>query len=275
MKKHHRIFCLLYIFLLQSNAIEIASATSFVIRPMGEVVDDAPIIVRGKTRDSRAEWSSPNEPGKKIYTYTELLVDEVIKGEVEAKSIQIREMGGEKDGVTLEVPGTAQFKHGEDVVLLLSKPAGDGSYPLLGLSTGKYSVTRDSAGNEMVVGASSHDPYPGGAAHNHGVQNDTSGMKKWSLNDLKKWVSRPGQAQAGAPPAQNTLENQGVQTASPDRQNSATPPASPLLHSSSERGSDSPMKEDSTENGPGKSIVFFVAFAGLFLIGMIVRRRKK
>lgn len=249
-----------------------ANATSFAVRPMGTVVDEAPVIIRGKAQDSRTEWSQPSEAGKKIYTYTDILVDEVLKGDVSQKTIQVREIGGEKDGVTLEVPGAARFKHGDDVVLMLSNPASDGAYPLLGLSTGKYSVTRDASGNEVLVGASSHDPYPGS---NFGVQNDTSGMKKWSLNDLRQWVHRPGQPQESTSEPKKSQENQDLRANPSERQHLDGTTAPPLLHSSDVAGSSSPMTGDSKLEASShwKVILAAIALAAV-LIGIAVRRRK-
>lgn len=249
----------------------LAVATSFVTRPMGDVIDEAPVIIRGKALDSHADWSQPSDPGKKIYTYTDVQIEEVIKGDVSPKTIQVREIGGEKDGVTLEVPGSAHFKHGDDVVLMLAKQASDRSYPLLGLSTGKYTVSRDSSGNEVLIGASSHDPYPGSHPQ---VQNDTSGMKKWSLNDLRRWAQRPGRPEALPSGNEKTQENQSVQPDSSTRQSPGGPTASPLLYSSSEAETRAPVTDNvKAEKSSIREIVLGVVVL-IILIGMMIRRRK-
>src|SRR5689334_6400670 len=73
-------------------------ATTFYAQPFPETVQQAPIIVRGKTGASYADWSKTGE-NKNIYTYTDLQMTEVLKGKQIGPSILIREMGGQKDGV--------------------------------------------------------------------------------------------------------------------------------------------------------------------------------
>lgn len=169
-----------------------ALATTFIERPFPESVSEAPLIVRGRIGTSYADWVQ-NAGGRKIYTFYDLQVDEVIKGQVENRSIVIRELGGEKDGVGMHVSGAAQFDRGEDVVVFLTERNSDGSFDVLGLMMAKYNIQRDESGNEVLVG-------PGlGGAHSHAAEsshkeahdeshNAPEEPKKWTLDALRQLV---------------------------------------------------------------------------------------
>src|SRR4051794_28005467 len=72
-------------------------ATSFYERPFPDTVQDAPVIVRGKIGANHADWAAGPDGSRRIYTFYELRVDEVMKGTPSSpRNISIREMGGEK-----------------------------------------------------------------------------------------------------------------------------------------------------------------------------------
>ncbi len=165
-------------------------ATSFVERPFPDTVHDAPTIARGKIGMSYADWSAGGDGRKALYTYYEFQVDEVFKGQLgDSHRAMIREIGGEKNGVGLQVSGAAKFERGEDVVLLLGPANLDGSHDVRGLMMGKYSVEKDEEGREVLVGAgvsrvthAGHSDEPG-----HG-QDGTGPVKKWTLDALRSLV---------------------------------------------------------------------------------------
>ncbi|MGE4231894.1 MAG: matrixin family metalloprotease [Bacteriovoracia bacterium] len=129
-------------------------ATTFANLSLGELVDDSKIVVRGKTKDSYSQWDPTGK--KTIYTYTPLLVEEVVKGVLpendKSGEILIRQPGGTKDGISMQVPGRAEFSKNEDVVVLLgTQNLEDKSYDLQGLATGKYLVQTDDKGQLVLV----------------------------------------------------------------------------------------------------------------------------
>jgi hypothetical protein len=140
-------------------------ATTFANRPLGEVLKETPIIVRGKTGQSRSEWDKTGR--KSLYTYTDFYVTDTIKGNVTNPRITLRQPGGEKDGIEMNVPGTAHFPADEEIVVLLSnKIEADESYDVPGFATGKYQlvVIDGETYLENSMGASEfYDPNKRGA----------------------------------------------------------------------------------------------------------------
>jgi len=125
-------------------------ATSFVNRPIGDVVKEADIIVRGRAGDGYADWDKGGR--KQIYTYTNFTVTEVLKGKIKEGKILLRQPGGSKDGMEMSVPGVASFNTGEDVVVLLgNKNEEDASYDVPGFTTGKYNVVEGENGEPKLV----------------------------------------------------------------------------------------------------------------------------
>jgi hypothetical protein len=143
------------LFFQSSFFLSQAIATSFVSVPLEKRVYESPIIVRGKTGNSYSDWVIHPDGSRQIFTFTELDVTEVLKGDVKSSQILIREIGGEKDGIGLSVPGAATFRPGEDVVVTLdnSDDPKDG-YRIQGMSMGKYTVEKDPDGNEYLSGGS-------------------------------------------------------------------------------------------------------------------------
>lgn len=139
--------------LLVPYSISISHATSFVPIPLTSQVGEADTIVRGKTGQGYSDYGPRNDGGRSIYTYYQLQVSEVLKGDVApSSSISIREMGGEVNGVGMQVAGASHFDPGEDVVVFLGPKNPDGSYDVKGLSSGKYNIRTDDDGTENLLG---------------------------------------------------------------------------------------------------------------------------
>lgn len=123
-----------------------SNATTFVNRPLKAVVEESSLVVRGRTGDSYSDWGKSD---RSIYTYTYFYITEVIKGSLSDSKILLRQPGGIKDGIEMNVPGAAGFSIDEDVVLLLGSKSDDGSYDVPGLVTGKYMV-KESGGKTFL-----------------------------------------------------------------------------------------------------------------------------
>lgn len=162
-----------------------AFATSIMEVPFPETVQDAPVIARGKIGASRVDFAVLPGGGKRIYTFYEFDIEEPLKGRIVAGPGTIREMGGEKGGVGMQVAGAAQFAAGEDVVALLSDQNSDGTYDIRGLMMGKLNIKRDESGREIlsgpaISGTGDHAPMGG--------QPDSAKKVTWTLDSLRKLV---------------------------------------------------------------------------------------
>lgn len=127
-------------------------ATTFANRPLVDVIKESHFIVRGKPQGSYSAWDKTGR--KTLYSYTDFVVSEVIKGNLKDLRILVRQPGGSKDGIEMHVPGSATFVRDEEMVLLLGeKNEEDESYDVPGLATGKYTVERSEAGEPLLVNA--------------------------------------------------------------------------------------------------------------------------
>jgi hypothetical protein len=244
-----------------------ARATTFMPRPLPSHVQDAPLVVRGKVGNHYADWSETSDGGKRIYTYTEIQVAEVFKGKVGGPSVIARELGGEKDGIGMQVSGTAQFERGQDVVVLLGDRNSDGSHDVQGMMMGKFDVVRDAQGREMLAGGALIE-----GAHFAGMPGQANEKREWSLQDLRDLVA----AQGSAPAAPRPSARAPGKTAA-----SLSSSASPLVHA--------PRPEASGRSAPGlqnvgagaataaggKTVIAILLVAALGLLGWFLFRSSR
>ncbi len=115
-----------------------------------EMAQRADLIFVGRAVGSRAYW---NVQRTRIYTYTTFQVERFIKGGTGGGSgeeqVTLRLWGGELGPMRSIVPGTPQFATGEEV-LLFCVGSGARIPTLLGLALGKFTLTRDDAGETML-----------------------------------------------------------------------------------------------------------------------------
>lgn len=172
-------------------------ATTFVNRPLGEVIAETPLIVRGIVGASFVDYGKDSTTN--IYTYTELTVTEPLKDSTrpkfqKEKKILLRQPGGEKNGIELSVPGAAYFETGEEVVVLLDEmDKADQSFHVPGFTTGKYKVVYE--GDEPFLvnslgGESVYDPnkQAGTISYN----------SKISLKDFREIIQKGQKTAAGS-----------------------------------------------------------------------------
>jgi hypothetical protein len=144
--------------LLMPISISLSHATTFVPIPLTNQVAESDTVVRGKIGTSYSDYGSRNDGGRGIYTFYHLQVSEALKGDVSpSSSILIREMGGEVNGVGMQVAGSAHFDPGEDVVVFMGAKNPDGSYEMKGLSSGKYNIQTQDDGTENLLGLAQHE----------------------------------------------------------------------------------------------------------------------
>lgn len=129
-------------------------------RPISEAVKESSFIVRGRPGDSYSDWDKQHQ---RIFTYTHFTVTDVLRGDLKANKILVRQPGGGVGGVEMNVPGTAHFNNEEDLVLLLGAHNDeDDSYDVPGFTTGKYNVFPGENGEPVLVnsmgGSALYDP---------------------------------------------------------------------------------------------------------------------
>ena len=127
-----------------------ANAATVEAMTLEEMAQRADFIFVGRAVDSRADW---NVQRTRIYTYTTFQVERFIKGGTGGGSgeeqVTLRLWGGELGPMRSIVPGTPQFAPGEEV-LLFCVGSGARIPTLLGLALGKFTLTRDDAGETML-----------------------------------------------------------------------------------------------------------------------------
>lgn len=165
-----------------------AQGTSFMARPFPQTVQEAPVIVRGRVGSSHAAWGRSPEESRRIFTYTDLNIEEVIKGpDLHVHRIELREIGGEVGGVGMEVEGSSRFSPGEEVVVLLGNENRDGSFDVRGLMMGKLKVVTDDRGQEVLRGPAIDFQEDGVIGEREGTP-----QKTWTLEGLRKLVAGEG-----------------------------------------------------------------------------------
>jgi hypothetical protein len=200
--------------------VEALGLTTFAQRPFSEAVQEAPLIVRGTVGERSVDWATDADGTRRIYTFHELRVGEVLKADaaregasavLEKTRLVMREIGGEKDGVGIQVSGAARFEPGEEVVVFLGLPPNpDGSFGVYGLMMAKLQVVRGPSGEELLSGPA----LAGEAAHGHPESDGIGGPKPLPIGELRALIARQG----GAP---RTVQPEEGKKSAPE----STPPA--------------------------------------------------
>lgn len=115
-------------------------ASSFERIAPEKFVSEAPILVRGVTGKSHSDWGKDNSNQRKIFTFTDFEVQEVLKGKVSQNRIVLQELGGEADGVGLQIEGAAQFNPDENIIIALAPTPTEGTYRVYGMTLGKITI---------------------------------------------------------------------------------------------------------------------------------------
>ncbi|HEX8089664.1 MAG TPA: putative Ig domain-containing protein [Blastocatellia bacterium] len=129
------------------GAAEAAFATTVVIPPDDDLIIGARAIVRGKVLSVASGFGGERD---RIFTYITLRVREVIKGQITARNIVLKEPGGQVGTQGGIVFGTPQFKPDEEVFLYLDT-WGDGSLRVHQMFLGKFSIIDDPKTGERVA----------------------------------------------------------------------------------------------------------------------------
>ncbi len=127
------------------------SATSFHAESFESFTSKSKHIVRGTVRRQQVEKTTAPDGTVMIYTYALVEVKEPLKGGITRSEIRVRRLGGETEGYHHEVPGSPEFKEGEDTVLFLTGEQEDGSYEIESMEMGKFGLRMEN-GSEILTG---------------------------------------------------------------------------------------------------------------------------
>ena len=139
-------FKVLFLFTLL-GCTQAVFATTVIIPSDDNMIIEARAIVRGKVLSI---GSSFDEQQNRIYTYTTLRVQEVIKGQISERKIVIKEEGGQVGMRGSRIFGTPQFTLNENVLLYLDTWA-DGSLRVHQLFLGKFSIVEDPSTGQLTA----------------------------------------------------------------------------------------------------------------------------
>jgi hypothetical protein len=252
-----------------------AYATTFLQQPFPEAVGEAPIVVRGHIGNSFSDWATADGQ-KRIYTFYELGVSEVFKGPVPpaAKTLAIRELGGTKGGVGMQVAGTAHFDQGEDVVVFLNPKNPDGTYDMRGMMMGKFNIKQDANGKEYLAGPGLIEKQGNGILNDDALdraQGGTGVNTTWTPERLRQLIDdqrsgRPAPESSPIPKASPVASP--VASPAPARP-AASPSAAPTLQPTEPEEAGSPSGVWSRVGLPFTIVALLIGAAAL------LRRRRK
>jgi len=130
-----------------------ARASTFTIPTDDDLIVGARAIVRGKVLSMSCQL---DDQSGRIFTYVQLRVREVLKGQVSQREIVLKEEGGQAGTLGSIIFGTPTFVSGEDVLLYLDTWR-DGSLRVYQMFLGKFSIVDDPATGEQIVVRNSPD----------------------------------------------------------------------------------------------------------------------
>ena len=124
-----------------------SAATSVVMLSDTELVVTSRFIVTGKVRSITSAWDDAHS---EAWTYVKLRIDRVLKGELEARTLVLKQLGG-GDGLSgMRVFGQPEFSPGQRVLLYLNT-APDGTLHVAHAFMGMFSVDEDAPGGPKFV----------------------------------------------------------------------------------------------------------------------------
>ena len=113
-----------------------------------ELIEFADVVVTGRVVSVTSGW---DQHVNAIYTYATVDVAEVLKGDITADRITVKQLGGAADGVVLSVTDQASFYIGEEVLLYLEARPRDGTLYTTALWQGKWDLQRGPRGQQVAV----------------------------------------------------------------------------------------------------------------------------
>ncbi len=127
--------------LLLSAAATAHATTAVAVSDIATLTKRADEVVRGTVGSMRTVLEK-----QQIFTYIELQVQEALKGAAGPRSVSVKVLGGEANGLRTRVVGAPCLGQREEVVLFLKKDTVSPSFQIVNLAEGKFSVVRNASG---------------------------------------------------------------------------------------------------------------------------------
>jgi hypothetical protein len=125
-----------------------AEASTALELSMSDLVGGATLVLAGTPLDSRSVWEI-DAHGRRIVTYTRVLVDRMLDGTPRAE-VWVRTLGGEVDDIAQQVAGEAVLRVAQPSLLFLRGRA-DGTLAVVGMEQGQYPLdARPQSGTARV-----------------------------------------------------------------------------------------------------------------------------
>lgn len=124
----------------------IASASQVLHQSLRELTLGSNDIVIGQVEGTRARWDDSH---RRIVTEVTIQVSESLKG-APAERLTLTQLGGDLDGFRYAVPGSPQFRPGEEALLFVWRDA-RGRAQVNGLAQGKFDISTDAATGERTI----------------------------------------------------------------------------------------------------------------------------
>lgn len=107
---------------------------------LDQLAKNADVIVHGTVDRQTSSW---NDARNRIYTVTEVRVEEALKGDLKRNEvIVVRQLGGTVDGISQVISGNAQLAEAEEVLVFLRADPEKSLHYVVGMAQGKYAVDR-------------------------------------------------------------------------------------------------------------------------------------
>ena len=132
-----------------------ARATTVVAPEFSELVNKSDYIIRAVVKSVRAEMET-GANGRKIHTFVELEVREVIAG-TPPTPLVLRLLGGTVGKEEMVLQGAPKFQVGDEDILFV-RGNNRMAYPLVGIMHGRYPIRQDAATNRRYVARSNGVP---------------------------------------------------------------------------------------------------------------------
>ena len=127
-------------------SVSMLSATTVLYVPIERSIDLSDAVLVGHVLRMEAAYNAEGE----IVTRIDLMIEETLKGDLRRGEVfTFDAWGGSLDGVHVETVGEARYRLGQKVLVQLESI--DGEYHTLGLSFGKWDVTRDAKGVSWIT----------------------------------------------------------------------------------------------------------------------------
>lgn len=104
---------------------------------VADLARDSVLIFEGRVIKEQARWI---DGGRALATFVTFEIDDVLKGESAQQTVTLRYLGGEVDGVRLEISGLQRPALGERGIYFVDRAAGKNVHPLTGWDQGHFLV---------------------------------------------------------------------------------------------------------------------------------------